>query len=89
VERLSRIPGIRCEKPKGAFYAFPDVSEAGKPSRQIVMELLETKGVCTTPGSVFGKFGEGHIRISYATSMETLSEALDRIEEYFEGLMSR
>ena len=53
------------------------------------MELLETKGVCTTPGSVFGKFGEGHIRISYATSMETLSEALDRIEEYFEGLMSR
>ena len=89
VERLSRIPGIRCEKPRGAFYAFPDVSATGKPSRQVVMELLETKGVCVTPGSVFGRLGEGHIRISYATSMQTLSEALDRIEECFENLLSR
>ena len=89
VERLSRIPGIRCEKPRGAFYVFPDVSAAGKPSRQVVMELLETEGVCTTPGSVFGRLGEGHIRISYATSMQTLSEALDRIEEYFENLLSQ
>ena len=89
VERLSRIPGIRCEKPRGAFYAFPDVSAAGKPSRQVVLELLEEKGVCVTPGSAFGRYGEGHIRISYATSMETLSEALDRIEEYFEALMSQ
>jgi len=89
VERLSRIPGIRCERPRGAFYVFPDVSAAGKPSRQVVLELLEEKGVCVTPGSAFGRYGEGHIRVSYATSMETLSEALDRIEEYFEALMSQ
>lgn len=71
--------GIRCARPDGAFYAFADVSEYG--SGEEVAELLLNKAyVAATPGAAFGKAGEDFIRISYATSRERISDALQRME---------
>lgn len=67
--------GIKCVKPQGAFYAFPEVADEDAPQK-----LLE-KGVIVTPGSAFGEKGKGHIRISYATSTENLRKALGIIEK--------
>ncbi|MCD4815679.1 MAG: aminotransferase class I/II-fold pyridoxal phosphate-dependent enzyme, partial [Methanosarcinales archaeon] len=64
--------GIECVEPKGAFYAFPKVDN----SMEAVMKLLDA-GVITAPGSAFGPGGEGHIRLSYATSDEDILRALD------------
>jgi len=82
VERLNEIPGIRCKMPKGAFYAFPDFSSLKMPSLEICMRLLGEEGVSCTPGSAFGENGENHIRFSYATSMNVISEALQKVEEF-------
>lgn len=88
VERFNQMPGIKCIEAGGAFYAFPDAREAiaslhkaGKiaaPTDMAFSEyLLETVGVAVVPGSAFG--AEGYFRISFATSMENLQNALDRI----------
>jgi aspartate/methionine/tyrosine aminotransferase len=82
VEKLNKIPKVRCETPKGAFYVFPDFSALKMSSLEICMKLLKEKGVASTPGSVFGKCGEGHIRFSYATNMEVISEAMEKVEEF-------
>ena len=72
VERLAAIPGVRCQIPEGAFYAFPDVRAlpAGLADR-----LLEEEGVAVLDGSGFGDNGRGHLRFSFASSLETLEEA--------------
>merc|ERR1712050_35038 len=62
VAELNSMPGVTCETPQGAFYAFPDVSACGLPAQQIADMILEEAGVATLPG---GRTGEGHIRISY------------------------
>ncbi len=82
VERLNEIPGIRCEMPKGAFYVFPDFSSLKMSSFEICMKMLEEDGVCSTPGSAFGEYGEGYIRFSYATSMGVISEAMEKVKEF-------
>ncbi len=74
IERLSEI-GIKCIKPEGAFYAFPEVED-----EDAATKLLK-RGVIVVPGVAFGENGKGHIRISYATSEENLRKALDIIEE--------
>jgi aspartate aminotransferase len=90
VNRFNQIPGLKCIKAGGAFYAFPDaraaiakLHAAGKiaqPSDLALSDyLLESVGVAVVPGSAFG--AEGYFRISFATSMENLSNALDRIEK--------
>jgi len=84
VERLNAIRGLTCANPGGAFYAFPNVTHflkgsAGGNSLQFSSFLLRQAGVAVVPGSAFGK--EGHIRISFATSMENLEKGLDRMEE--------
>jgi len=84
VKALNEIPGVRCAMPKGAFYVFPRLSELGMSSFEVSMKLLEEEGVSTTPGSVFGKCGEGHIRLSYATSLEVIAEALEKIKGFVE-----
>jgi len=78
--RLKQVPGIACGEPKGAFYVLPNISKLGMNSFDFCIQLLEKGRVSTVPGSAFGEHGEGHIRISYATSMENLKEALDRFE---------
>jgi len=82
LEGLSRIQMITCRKPAGAFYAFPNISKSGQDSRTLVRNLLKEAKVATVPGVAFGKLGEGHIRVSFATSTENIKEALKRIAEY-------
>jgi aspartate aminotransferase len=79
VEGLNAIPGISCLKPKGAFYVFPNISGAGKSSREFADSLLDEHGVAALAGTSFGKHGEGYLRLSYANSEENLRKALDRI----------
>ncbi|MEM2029310.1 MAG: pyridoxal phosphate-dependent aminotransferase, partial [Candidatus Bathyarchaeia archaeon] len=78
IKALNETPGVRCAMPKGAFYVFPRFLSINMPSFEISMRLLDEEGVSTTPGSVFGSCGEGHIRISYATSLEVIMEAVER-----------
>ncbi|RLG99670.1 pyridoxal phosphate-dependent aminotransferase, partial [Candidatus Bathyarchaeota archaeon] len=86
IQGLSNISGIRFLKPMGAFYIFPNVSIFQMSSREFTMYLLENARVIVVPGTAFGRFGEGYIRISYSISRERLKEALERIAESVEKL---
>ncbi|WP_337312267.1 pyridoxal phosphate-dependent aminotransferase [Candidatus Aeolococcus gillhamiae] len=79
VDGLNRIPGISCRRPAGAFYVFPDVTATGYNERELQKELLDEVGVATLAGSTFGPHGAGHIRLSYANSVENIERALERI----------
>ena len=85
VKLLREIPGVKCPDPRGAFYAFPDVSSFGKSDREISKELLQI-GVTLTAGSPFGPGGEGHVRISYATGLKEIVEGTRRLRNYFDAL---
>jgi aspartate aminotransferase len=71
--------GLHCEKPAGAFYAFPDVSRISNDSREAAEILLERAQVATVPGVVFGEHGESHLRFSFSTSLETIEAGLDSL----------
>ena len=86
VDGLNRIPGIRCARPVGAFYAFPSIAGTGLSGAELADRLLHEAGVCVLAGTAFGGVGTDHIRISYANSRENLTEALGRIERFVEGL---
>lgn len=77
---LNAIPGLRCNKPNGAFYAFPNITDTGLDSRSYADYLLKEADVAVLPGTSFGEYGEGYIRISFANSAENLREAMRRIE---------
>jgi len=79
VAGLRDISGIRCQRPDGAFYVFPNVKAFGKPVDELADYLLEEAGVALLPGTAFGEFGEGFLRLCYATSLRKINEALDRI----------
>ena len=66
----------------GAFYIFPSIAKFGVSSFEFCTELIKNKKVAVVPGTAFGNSGEGHIRISYATSQDKLITALDRIDEF-------
>jgi aspartate/methionine/tyrosine aminotransferase len=80
-EGLNEIPGISCIRPKGAFYVFPNIRKLGLTSEQLAEYLLHDAGVATLAGSDFGEYGEGYLRISYATSQGNINKALDRIND--------
>jgi aspartate aminotransferase len=71
--------GLPCKPPAGAFYAFPDVSRISKDSREAADTLLNRANVATVPGIVFGVEGEGHLRFSFSTSIETIEAGLDSL----------
>jgi aspartate aminotransferase len=71
--------GLTCENPAGAFYAFPDVTRVHAESRQAAEILLDRAQVATVPGIVFGEHGEGHLRFSFSTSLETIEAGLDSL----------
>jgi aspartate aminotransferase len=73
--------GLECELPAGAFYAFPSVRKIHKDSRRVAAELLEKAHVATIPGVVFGAQGEGHVRFSYAVSLESIPVGLDALRK--------
>lgn len=76
---LNTLPGFRCPMPQGAFYAFPNISATGIPSKQLADALLQEAGVAALSGTAFGAYGEGYLRFSYANSLENLMQAVDRI----------
>ena len=82
VTLLNDIPGVSCITPKGAFYAFPNVSKTGWKAKDLASELLEKTGVATIGGPDFGTMGEGYIRLSYANSQENIARALGRMKEF-------
>ena len=85
VEKLNAM-GLSCFEPKGAFYVFPSIKSTGLSSEEFCTRLLKEQHVACVPGTAFGESGEGHIRCSYATSLENLTEALKRIEAFVAGL---
>jgi aspartate aminotransferase len=88
VDGLNAIPGIRCHRPQGAFYVFPDIAGTGLTGAELAEGLLQEAGVCVLPGTAFGAVGRDHIRISYANSRENLTEALARIRRHVEPLVA-
>jgi aspartate/methionine/tyrosine aminotransferase len=82
VDGLNKLPGVSCIIPKGAFYAFPNVSRTGWKAKALASALLEDSGVAIIGGPDFGILGEGYIRVSYANSTENILKALDRMREF-------
>lgn len=81
VEELNRM-GLHCFEPKGAFYAFPSIQSTGLSSEKFCEELLKDQKVAVVPGNAFGESGEGFVRISYAYSVENISNALEKIDKF-------
>jgi aspartate aminotransferase len=81
VSGLNNIEGITCKKPCGAFYAFPNITGTGMDCSKLGDYLLYDAGVAVLPGTSFGKYGEGYLRLSFANSVENIKKALDRISK--------
>lgn len=79
VDRLNRMPGVRCPRPDGAFYVFPDVRAITHETRILAERLLFDHGVVVSPGEAFGPRSAGFFRLSYASSEAALEEGLDRM----------
>ncbi len=79
VDGLNAIPGFSCQKPQGAFYAFPNVRKTGMNSNELANLILDKAGVALLPGSSFGEYGDGYLRLSYANSVENIQRGLEKI----------
>jgi aspartate/methionine/tyrosine aminotransferase len=77
VDGLNRLRGFRCRQPRGAFYAYPNITGTGRTSQQLADALLNEAGVACLSGTAFGAWGEGYLRFSYANSVENIRKALD------------
>ncbi len=86
VDGLNAIDKISCLPPKGAFYAFPNISRTGLRSRDFAIRLLKEKQTVVVPGTGFGEGGEGFVRLAYATGDDNIKEGLKRIREFVESL---
>ena len=82
VELLDTLPGVSCIEPKGAFYAFPNITDTGWKAKALASELLEKTGVATIGGPDFGVLGEGYLRLSYAASQDDIRRAIERIGSF-------
>ena len=80
VDGLNAIPGIQCQKPEGAFYVFPNIKATGMKSGELADLILEKGGVALLPGSSFGTYGEGYLRLSYANTIKNIERGLERIQ---------
>jgi len=79
VEGLNGIPGIKCVKPEGALYAFPNITGTGMTSEQFADFALENAGVALLPGNNFGEYGEGYVRLCYVNTLENIKQAIERL----------
>ncbi len=84
VKGLNSLPSFTCLAPKGAFYAFPNITETRMTSQECADHLLYKAGVAVLPGTAFGPYGEGYLRFSYATTLENIDDAVKKIKESFE-----
>ena len=82
VQAFATMPGAELAVPRGAFYAFPRITAGGLASEAVAQQLLAEAGVAVVPGSAFGAFGEGHIRISYACAMPGVERGLGALREF-------
>jgi aspartate/methionine/tyrosine aminotransferase len=85
VDGLNRLPKIHCLKPQGAFYAFPNIQKTNKSSQELANLMLDG-GVAVLPGSTFGSYGEGYLRVVFANSVENIKRALERMENVLKRL---
>lgn len=85
VDKVNAINGLSCKTPKGAFYAFPNISASGFKAKPLASALLEEAGVAAIGGPDFGILGEGYIRLSYANSETNIERALERIDAFLNG----
>ena len=77
-----RDMGLECFEPFGAFYVFPSIRSTGLSSEEFCSRLIREKQVAAVPGTAFGPSGEGHIRCCYATAVDKINLALDRIADF-------
>jgi aspartate/methionine/tyrosine aminotransferase len=80
VKGLNAVPGFTCQKPQGAFYVFPNIRGTGMSSTDLANLILDEAGVALLPGSSFGAYGEGYLRLSYANSIDNIERALGKIQ---------
>jgi aminotransferase len=78
--------GLSCQLPRGSFYAFPSIQSTGLGSREFAVRLLEEEKVACVPGNAFGPSGEGHLRCCFATSLEQIEEAMERLGRFLSRL---
>ncbi|MEJ2282130.1 MAG: aminotransferase class I/II-fold pyridoxal phosphate-dependent enzyme [Desulfobacterales bacterium] len=88
-EGLNAVEGISCLKPESTFYAFPNIKSCGLSSWDLAKYLVREHKVAVVPGSIFGRGGEGYVRLSFAAGIEQLTEGIDRIRRGFEALKAR
>ncbi|MFH0816475.1 MAG: pyridoxal phosphate-dependent aminotransferase [Methanobacteriota archaeon] len=81
VAGLNSVPNVSCIVPDGAFYAFPNITKTGMTSEQFSEHLLNDLGIAALPGTAFGPGGEGYVRFSYATSLESIEKAIGRMKK--------
>ena len=81
--------GLECRSPRGSFYVFPKITSTGQTSRDFSMGLLNAKKVAVVPGTAFGKSGEGHVRCSFATGLDQIKVAMQRMAEYSNELRAK
>lgn len=86
VSAMNKIQGVKCQNPQGAFYIFPNIKSYAKSSKWLANYILEKADVALLPGTSFGKFGEGHLRISYATSIKNLTEGIEKMKKALDKL---
>ena len=79
VDSLNSLPGFHCRIPEGAFYAFPNIKGTGYSSDELAELLMHKAGVVVSPGTIFGDYGEGYIRLCFANSIENIEKAIVRI----------
>src|SRR6266849_2525871 len=82
VDGLNEIPGIRCHRPQGSFYVFPNIQGTGFDEHDLSSRLLNEAGVAVLPGTAFGPAGKGYIRLAYTQSEDELKLGLGRIKEF-------
>ncbi len=88
VDGLNKI-GLTCHKPEGAFYVLPSIKSTGLSSQEFATTLLKQEKVAVVPGTAFGHSGEGYVRMSYASSLQTIKEALSRIGHFLSTLKTK
>src|SRR6266545_2926839 len=89
VDGLNHLPGVRCARPRGAFYVFPNITGTRRPSAEVAERLLTEAGVAALSGAAFGAHGEGYLRFSYANSEANLRLALERMRPVFESFAGK
>jgi aspartate/methionine/tyrosine aminotransferase len=89
VDRLNELPGIRCHKPLGAFYVFPNITGTGRNERELADQLLYEGGVAVLAGTSFGEAGKGYLRLSYANSVDQIEEGVKRMKGVLEKTAAR